>query len=401
MFNSERYPDDRDRRPDRSIVKCFNCEEMGYYANQCPHRERRYNTSRPSTSTDSRRSRSPRKFPAIRNYSPLKQDDGLRDQVAALSKGVATIKEHFNMVQAKKDEKAQRKLEREQKEEERLQKEEEEAHQSQEVARHEEKKRKKEAKAKQGATLRAELKKEVTMHAAKLMIEVKDDWIQQWKTSVLPELASGGVDTKGKKQVKYEPTASSKTDYSTDGSETSVTQGLSEKTDQLYITEKRKRTEDVSIGDSPPMEAPPKRTPVQGRVKVDDTCHQVTRARTKSTKTPIQAKRRSSIKTPLSKLLKYRKTSSPSGKLTPASRSLTRLRYRDSVMREFKDCNTDELQRFCKDEGIPYVGKIDAIFDLAEHRAQKEFPCIVPASEVIPISESTEPEVDASTENLE
>ncbi|GBG78762.1 hypothetical protein CBR_g27986 [Chara braunii] len=207
-----------------------------------------------------------------------------------------------------------------------------------------------------------------------LMSEIKEDWIQQWKSFVLPALASGGVDPKGKKQVKFDPLPSSETDYSSDESETSMTQEISEKTKRLCIVEKRKRAVDAPIGDSPPMETPPNRAAARGGIT-----SRMTRARTKGALTPILAKRRSAIKTPLSKLTKNRKTTPPSGKLTPASRALSRLRHRDSIMRELKECNAEELQRFCKDEGIPYVGKIDAIFDLAEHRATMQFPSFVPA----------------------
>ncbi|GBG64046.1 hypothetical protein CBR_g40293 [Chara braunii] len=398
MSSFERYNDDRDRRPYRSSLKCFNCNEPGHYANQCPHRDRRYSSSRPSTSSDSRRSRSPRKFEAQRNeFSPRKGVE-LRDQVAELTKGVATIKEHFDLVRAKKEEKARHKLEKERgKEEERLRKEEKEARLAQEEARREAKRLEKEAKAKQEAILKAEMKKDVTMHATMLMSEIKDDWIKQWKTSVLPSLAGDGGDVKGKKQVRYEAKEDSGTGYSSEGSETSVTQEISEKTERL-ITEKRKRVEDTSIADSPPMETPGKRTP---RRECGEQSRRVTRARTKGARTPIPAKKRSPIKTPLPKLTKNRKQSPPSGRLTPASKSLTRLRFRDAVMKELKDCNADELQRYCKKEGILYAGKIDVIFDLVEHRAQVQFPSFVPASEVIRICNSIDEGAVSSTENLE
>ncbi|GBG83249.1 hypothetical protein CBR_g36864 [Chara braunii] len=374
MSSSERYGDDRDRRPYRLSVKCFNCDESGHYANQCPHRERRYSSSRPSTSPDSRRARSPRRFETRKSYTAPKEETELRERVVELTKGVATIKEHFKFeaVQAKKEEKAIHKLEKARAiEEERLKQEEEDARLAQEAARREAKKQKKEAKAKQEAILKAEMKKEVTMHAALLMSEIKDDSIQQWKTFVIPTLAGDRCDIKGKKEVVHEP------EYG----------------------KKRKRADDVPIGDSPPMEAPPKRTLMRGCIRIGEHSQRVTRARTKGTRTPIRAKKHSPIKTPLSKLTKYRKLSPPSGKLTSASKSLSRLRFRDSVTKELKDCNAKELQRYGKDEGIPYVGKIDAIFDLAEHREQLRFPCIVLASDVIQISESKDVEANASTEN--
>ncbi|GBG81085.1 hypothetical protein CBR_g31643 [Chara braunii] len=174
----DRNPDQRDDkewRPHRPPVTCFSCNEPGHYANQCPLQERRQLPCRPSTSSDSRRTRSPRRFESRREHSPRKESE-LRETVAKLSKGVASIKEHVNAVQAKKDEKARRKLEKEkEKEDERRRLEEEEVIRSQEEARREAKLRKKEKKAKQEAALRAEMKKDVTMHAAILISEIKDD----------------------------------------------------------------------------------------------------------------------------------------------------------------------------------------------------------------------------------
>ncbi|GBG86570.1 hypothetical protein CBR_g41632 [Chara braunii] len=235
MSNLERYNNDRDRRPYKSVVKCFNCNELGHYANQCPHRDRRYNPSRPSTSSDSRRSHSLRRYEARNSYYSPKKEAQLSDQVEKLTKGVVTVKEHFDQVQSKKEWKARRKAEKERaKEKERLRIEEEEARLAQEELRREAKKQKKEEKAKHEAALKAEMKKDITLHSAMLMSEIKDDWIRQWKSSVLPTLVGGGQDVKGKKQVKQEHEDENQTNYSSEESETSVTQELSEKTKCLW-----------------------------------------------------------------------------------------------------------------------------------------------------------------------
>ncbi|GBG60447.1 hypothetical protein CBR_g5622 [Chara braunii] len=360
--------DDRDRRSYRKPVVCYNCDEVGHYANQCPHRDRRV-SSRPSTSSDTRRSHSPVRFARRRIYSPPKKDLELRDKVVELTRCMASIKKHFDAVQAKKAEKARRKLEREkEREEEQRRQEEEDEKKRQEELRCTEKQRKKAKKAKQEATLRAKMKKDVTLHAAMLMNEIKNDWINQWKAEVLPTLGGGRCDAKGKKKVEYVSGSDYHSGGSDDDSDTSVTQELSVKTSGLCITEKRKREEDVPMENSPPMELLPKRTPRGGTAKSYKA--PMTRARSRRVRTPIPAKKKTAVKTPFSKLTKSTlKKSSPRGRLTPASRTLARLRYRDAVMHELKDCNVDELQRYCKDEGVPYVGKFDAIFNLADHRA--------------------------------
>ncbi|GBG62111.1 hypothetical protein CBR_g29312 [Chara braunii] len=347
-------------------------------------------TSGPTETGD--RQYSPRRSDPRRAYSPQRKDRELRDKVVELSKGVASIKEHFDAIQAKKvAEKARCKSEREKKQEEELRRqEEEEARRAQEELRRAEKKRKREEKAKREANLRAEMKKDVTMHAALLMSEIKDDWINQWKTEVLSTLAVGLGDVKGQKKVACNSESDHYSEESGEDSDTSVTQDLSVKASKLCITEKRKREDDVVLENSPPMEFPSKRTPqrVAGRMQKENL--RLTRARAKKMRTPISSKRKTPMKTPLSKLTKFaRKKSPPSGRMTLASRILARLRYWDSIMHELKDCNADELQRFCKEEGIPYVGKVDTIFDLAEHRAQ-QYATVPPQAEVIRIADSTD-----------
>ncbi|GBG87800.1 hypothetical protein CBR_g45956 [Chara braunii] len=140
--------------------------------------------------------------------------------------------------------------------------------------------------------------KEVTLHAAMLMSEIKDDSLNQWKTSTMPSLVAGTKDVKGKKKVEYAPDVDTSSDYSDEGSETSVMQDLSEKTRQLCIAEKRNREDDVVFEDSPPMELPPKRTPPKGGIKLTEmNVERLTRskARKKGGCTPILAKKRTPI----------------------------------------------------------------------------------------------------------
>ncbi|GBG62043.1 hypothetical protein CBR_g28519 [Chara braunii] len=212
----------RGRRAYRPVV-CYNCDEEGHYANQCPQRDRR--VSRPSTSTDSRRSRSPRHDFGRR--PPPQGDSELRVRVTELSKGVAMIKEHFDEARARKEEKARRKWEKEQlKEEAKRREEEEERQKAEEAARREAKRKKREEKARKEAITRAEIKKDVTLHAAKMIGEMKDDWLHEWKTSLLPVITRGAKDVKGKKVVEFVSDDDGGSDYNSEESETSVTQEL-------------------------------------------------------------------------------------------------------------------------------------------------------------------------------
>ncbi|GBG90242.1 hypothetical protein CBR_g50421 [Chara braunii] len=398
MSSLDRRDDNResggsDRRPYRTPT-CYNCQEPGHYANQCPNRDRKHHVSRPATSSNSRRTRSPRRYESGRYYSPPRKDVELREKLVALSQGFATMKEHIDAERAKKEEKARRKMEKvREKEEDRRRLEEEEARRQEEEARQDAKKRKKQEKAKKEAILRAEMKKDVTLHAAMMMNEIKDDWINSWKTSVMLTLLAGTKDVKGKKKVECALNEGMSTDHGDEGSETSVTQELNEKTRQLCINEKRKREDNVGFEDSPPMQLPPKRTPRKCDIRPVELNERMARSKAKKkfARTPVQVKRRTPIKTPLAKVVKSaKKKSPPSGRLTPASRALTRLRYRDAVLRELKDCSADELQRICREEGLHYEGKVDAILDIAEYRSRQQFPEIGKEIEVIPISESVE-----------
>ncbi|GBG86901.1 hypothetical protein CBR_g44357 [Chara braunii] len=201
------------------------------------------------------------------------------------------------------------------------------------------------------------MKREVALHATLLMSEIKDDWINEMKSSLMPALLAGKVDAKGKKKLEPAQVAGSSSDDSDDRSETSVTQEISDKARQLCISEKRKRFDDVAIEGSPPMELPTKRTPRKTTARPVLISDRMTRskAKKKGGGIAIRTKRKSPVKTPLAKVLKSAKKSTPpSGRITPASKALLRLRFRDAIMRELKDCNADELQRICREEGLHY-----------------------------------------------
>ncbi|GBG72282.1 hypothetical protein CBR_g11210 [Chara braunii] len=329
----------------------------------------------------------------------------MRAKVAELSKGIATIKEHFDEARAKKEEKARKKWEKEQLKEEAKRREEEgKRERAEEAARRAAKKKKKDEKAKKEVIARAEMKKEVTLYAVKMIYEIKNDWLHEWKSTLLPGTTGGTKDVKGKKAVEFIFDNDERSDYNSEGNETSVTQELSEKTCRLCLSENRKREEDVKMEDSPPMELPAKRTPGRLGPKPRIPNARLTRSKSmaKGPRTTIPAKIRTPVKIPLSKMNKSKKTP-PTGRLTPASKALAKLRFRDAIIKEIKDCNADELQRMCREEGLHYDGKLDAIFCLAEHRAQRHFgrDGVVKEIEVRPIElGTTEAEEPVGTEGL-
>ncbi|GBG85718.1 hypothetical protein CBR_g40446 [Chara braunii] len=251
-----------------------------------------------------------------RRYSPLQKESELRDKIVELSKGVASIKEHFDEVKAKKEEKTCKKWEKEQlKEKARRREEEGELQRAAETARHEAKKKKKEEKAKQDALLRDEMKKyvTVTLHALVMMSEIKDDWLHQWKMSSLPTLTGGVKDAKGKKKVEFISEDEAESDYNTEESETSVAHELSEKTQRLCLSEKRKREDGLKTDDSPPIEQPAKRTPRRPGLKLGVSNTRVTRSKMKEKviRTLNPTRNRTLVKTSLSKAGKSNTKKSP------------------------------------------------------------------------------------------
>ncbi|GBG74698.1 hypothetical protein CBR_g19103 [Chara braunii] len=240
-WSEERKEDDRrdeDRRRYRAPT-CFNCHKPGHYANQCPERNRRrYHLDRPSSSFDSRGGRSPRRRDYRRNTSLGKE--AISSTVAELGKSVVAMKDFYEEARLKKEAQERRKAEN-------IEAEEREAAEREKAER---KAKKKMDKLRQEAELeaerRAELRKDNDIHLAIRLSEMEENFSTKMKCVIEPlkELLK-----KGKKQVTY---ASASDSASEGASDTSVTQELSEQAGRLFISEKRKRGPEQTVGDSPP-----------------------------------------------------------------------------------------------------------------------------------------------------
>ncbi|GBG73947.1 hypothetical protein CBR_g17662 [Chara braunii] len=223
---------------------CFQYQEPGHYANQCPYRGRQHYSDRPSTSSDSRRTRSPRRYASRRRDDSSGRDEDVRSAVSTLSKSVAAMKEFY-------EEKTRRKLEtKEAEEKEKTERENED-----------ERKARKEAKAKKKVELakcaadlekeeRAKMKKDLHIHVAARMNESEKN-----------------VLGKGKQKVTNVSDEDSAYDGIEEGSDTSVTQELNTQAQRLCISDKRKKGPEPVFEESSPMDNPPKRTPKRGILK--------------------------------------------------------------------------------------------------------------------------------------
>ncbi|GBG84770.1 hypothetical protein CBR_g39147 [Chara braunii] len=321
----------------------------------------------------------------------------MKSMVAKLGKNVVVIQEHFEAVRAKKEAKAQKKLEIEE-----AKRREEEALKfvAEEQARKEKKAEKKKEKVRLEAEWRAEMKKDLDIQAAIRFTEMEDRFISRITQAVAP-LGLLRAD-KGKRKVAYQSASTSASSSEDEGSDTSVTQEISEKTERLCISEKRKRGPEPVFEDSPLMEVPPKRTPKRGILKLVKLSARITRSQAKKGGAKTPNSMRKAADTPAS-LRKTPVRISPQARgLTPGSKgALARLRYRDNILRELKTLDATELQRICRDEGVIYDKKIDAIFDIVVHRTNVAFTAAsVNEVEVIPIADSEEVGADAGDTNV-
>ncbi|GBG91922.1 hypothetical protein CBR_g54017 [Chara braunii] len=358
----DRDRDDRREDADRGkrrrrLSTCYNCHEVAHDTNQCSRPRRYGRQSRPSTSTDSRRPRSPRRS-EWRREPPVQLDLVIKQQISELGQSVAYMRKHFEEERDKREAKARRKLEKEEATCRELAMTEQE---EEERRIHEIKAQKKEKRRLEGES-RAELK-ELGMQLTMQVSEMEDKFVHRMR-QVVAEFRPVPFD-KGKR-VMY----SANDDYSGQDSYTSVTQESSERTTELHITEKWKRGPEWAVGDSPSMKSSAKRTQRQVNSQVAFT-GRMTRARTKVNKSHGSAKR----KTPLSKQ-KGRATLLTPGVSTPCDKgAIARHRYCNAVMtdRHWMSVSCKESVKRKPQEGIPYEGKVDAIFDIVDNRTYLKF----------------------------
>ncbi|GBG77085.1 hypothetical protein CBR_g23411 [Chara braunii] len=237
-----------ERRPYRPPT-CFAYNETGHYANYCPNRSRRYSSTRPSTSTDTRRSRSPRGYDG-RREQPHQLDPELRSTIAKLGNNVSAMEEYYAVERLKKANKRKKKLK---KEEEERRAEEKRGAREEERARTDKKALKAKQKKALEAVVRAAMQKDLNIQLAIQVGELENrivDRMYQVVASVIPLSREHG-----KKKVTYGSEVGSSSASSGDGSDTSVTQELSAQTQRLAIFEKRKRGPEPEFEDpSPPMD---------------------------------------------------------------------------------------------------------------------------------------------------
>ncbi|GBG59029.1 hypothetical protein CBR_g24376 [Chara braunii] len=264
--------------------------------------------------------------------------DPIESKVAEIGQSVAAVCQYVENEQMKKAEKERRKAER---------LEAQERAEAEQLAQEMKRKKKVEKKLKK-AKFVEEMNKNVDVQVAVRFGELREDVREDVRAEirqVISELSCTAA-SQGKQKV-CEETCNSGTGSSSGGS---GTEELSARTRNLYISEKRKRGPEPVFENSPPMELPPKRTPKKSVVKPAKLTARMTRARAKCI-TPKKATPRSGTK-----------------KKTPAAIGpVGRLKYERQMLQELKNLDALVLQNMCKDEGVPYNGKFEAIFNIAAH----------------------------------
>ncbi|GBG60501.1 hypothetical protein CBR_g5675 [Chara braunii] len=125
-------------------------------------------------------------------------------------------------------------------------------------------------------------------------------------------------------------------------------------TEGLAISEKRKRSAERTIGNSPPMVTPAKRPTKRGELnpkRLQLSCRRKPLKRSPADK-----------KTPLRSILKK--------KIPAAPGEMGKLRYVTDNLRELGNLNVEELKLICRTEDVPFEGmkKMDTILAITEKR---------------------------------
>ncbi|GBG61512.1 hypothetical protein CBR_g21854 [Chara braunii] len=263
------------------------------------------------------------------------QEPPLQKQIEELGKSLASVTEFVQNEMARKAE-----AERAKKEAEVVAQRE-----AAEKAAREKKERKRLEKLRQEELRVAEIDKRVELQVAIRAGEFFDKMEVNYGKGV-----ALGKQARGKKQIVY---LSDHGSSSGNGSNAIETEEIRKKTKKLAISEKRKRGAELPVEGSPPMMTPAKRTPKVMKDKTTGGSARVTRSKAK-------------VKTKLSPYLARIKSPAPPS-------TFVKLRFKNQAMQELRGLDAQELQGICKNEGIVYNGKVDAIFDIASHRTRKAF----------------------------
>ncbi|GBG91429.1 hypothetical protein CBR_g52385 [Chara braunii] len=324
--------------PQRFTHVCYECGEPGHYRNQCPKLGRE---GAPRYAGQQGRSVSPRHNARLPEPRAASEDPAIKRQIEDLAMSVATMKEVFDVEIAAKEEKRKKKQEKA----ERKKREEEEARAPEEARLAEQRcATRKEEKLRKEEEDRQLMRKELLMELSLRMGQLDESLQRRYKRDMRERV-------KGKQKIAE----ASSDEEEADPYESDV-DTLSRQTEQVVITEKRKRGPEKAVGDSPPMVTPAKRT-AKRRLQLG--CRHRPMKRTSPRKTPVM--RVSPGKT----------LGTGRRKIPAAPGTIGKVRFVTDNLRELGDMTVEELKRICLSEDVAYEGKkMQAILAIVEKRTQ-------------------------------
>ncbi|GBG66725.1 hypothetical protein CBR_g68709 [Chara braunii] len=260
--------------------------------------------------------------------------DALTARLDELGQSVASLSEFVGVELARRNEKEKKKREKE--ERRRL----EEEEQEREAERIE--KAAAEARKKEEEQLAMAKAKAVEIQLALRIGSIRDEIRSEIRRAI----------SEGKAVVTEDTPSTSGTATTSEEEVAAITEGA----EKLSIVEKRKRGEDVSVADSPPVTTPAKRTSKRPGVRPIRLSDRLQRARAKIS--------RKNVRTPVKALTAVKR---------PPDMAMERLSFLDLTCRELSQMDYEKVRRICRIEGVPYTTKMQAIFDLAEWQATLRF----------------------------
>ncbi|GBG59287.1 hypothetical protein CBR_g32300 [Chara braunii] len=279
--------------------------------------------------------------------SPPRQQPPVREVAAhnrldELDWTIASVQEFVEMERARRAEKEQRRHERE---EARRVEEEVQAAEAERALRKAEKLRKWEEE--QLAMAKA-VEVQLSVRLGDIREEIKTEVRKALTSTLVNSQVKTAVNTKGKEKV-----VAIEELPSTSGTSSEV-EAITEGAGKLSIQEKQKRGED-----SPPVTTPAKRSSKRTGIRPVRLSERLQRTRTKI------AVRRSARGTATKALTAMK----------PPARDtmMERLLFLDNTRRELSTLDYDMLRMICREEGVNYSMKVQAIFDVADRRAHVRF----------------------------
>ncbi|GBG76959.1 hypothetical protein CBR_g23289 [Chara braunii] len=222
---------------------------------------------------------------------------------------------------------------------------------------HEKKLARKNAKLKEAEELKMQMQKEMRMEATLVASELHEQilggFCEQLTDDMIWTLAAATIYRKGKKKTTSPPPSNAS---STSSDDTSDMERTYQRTQTLTKTEKRKRSADKAVGNSPSMTQPRKMTP--GTTDVQPvrltTKLQCTTRKTKENKTPPRF-------TP--------RWGTPRTKVAATTGSVGRAHFICENICALADLGADELKDICRKKDVEYEKKTIAAMDIAKKQA--------------------------------